>query len=290
MKVLACEFDAKGDLLAAFAGAGANAGRQDRPLTFAPRELERHLFAMAMDPEESLKEYLRINLRIPLVTKISALSSAFDFLANAAPGVREIVTIGKVAFEVRERHYDLVVVDATATGHIIGQLRAPQAINELVGAGLIRSQTAWILDILGDPERTGVVVVTTPEAMPVNESIDLLEKLRTQTNVDVAAVVANRVLPEPSTRKGAFEKVIAGPATFARRLSDPSIADVLLEGARLASDLRRAADEHLSELFDDVGTNHPSAQTALVPLLFDAEPGMETTRMVAEYLQSELDL
>ena len=243
-----------------------------------------------MDPEESLKEYLRINLRIPLVTKISALSSAFDFLANAAPGVREIVTIGKVAFEVRERHYDLVVVDATATGHIIGQLRAPQAINELVGAGLIRSQTAWILDILGDPERTGVVVVTTPEAMPVNESIDLLEKLRTQTNVDVAAVVANRVLPEPSTRKGAFEKVISGPATFARRLSDPSIADVLLEGARLASDLRRAADEHLSELFDDVGTNHPSAQTALVPLLFDAEPGMETTRMVAEYLQSELDL
>ena len=56
-------------------------------------------------------------------------------MANAAPGVKEILTVGKLAWEVRERHYDLVVVDAVASGHIVGQLAAPQAINELVQVG-----------------------------------------------------------------------------------------------------------------------------------------------------------
>jgi anion-transporting ArsA/GET3 family ATPase len=260
-------------------------------LEFAPREIERRLYAMAMDPEESLKEYLRINLRIPFVTKVGALSAAFDFLANAAPGVREIVTIGKVAYEVRERHYDLVVVDATSTGHIVSQLGAPQAINELVGTGMIRSQTKWILDILGDPDQTGVVLVTTPEEMPVNESIELAEKLRTQTNVDLAAVVANRVLPETfSGGPAAFERLLKGRGRFETRLQDPSTANALLDGACLANDLRRAGDLHLDRLFTSIEESDDRAESAIVPLLFDAEPGIETTRLVAGYLESELNL
>ena len=63
-------------------------------------------------------------------------------MANAAPGVKEILTVGKLGYEVRERHYDLVVVDAAASGHIVGQLASPQAINELVKVGLVRDQTA----------------------------------------------------------------------------------------------------------------------------------------------------
>ncbi len=104
-----------------------------------------------MDTEASLREYLRCNLRIPVVGRIGPLAKAFDFVATAAPGVREILTVGKLCYEVRENHYDLVVVDASATGHIIGQLAAPQAINDLVKVGLIRSQTDWMLDILSDP-------------------------------------------------------------------------------------------------------------------------------------------
>ena len=63
------------------------------------------------------------------------LARTFDFVANAAPGVKEILTVGKFLWEVRERHYDLVVVDAVATGHITGQLAAPAAIQELVQVG-----------------------------------------------------------------------------------------------------------------------------------------------------------
>ena len=287
-RVLACEFDAKGDLLASLQGAGS--GRSAQALSFTPRQLQQGLWAMAMDPEESLKEYLRLNLRIPLVTRIGALSTAFDFLANAAPGVREIVTIGKVAYEVRERHYDLVVVDATATGHIIGQLRAPQAINELVGVGMIRGQTAWMLDILNDPAQTGLVITTTAEEMPVNESIELIEKVRAQTGVDIAAIVANRVLPELFTVAGekVFEKfrTPVGMARLAEVVGDPEVASVLLVGATLATDLRRTRAEHLQRLMDVVG----DLATAIVPQLFDVEPGIDTTRAVAQHLADELNL
>ena len=154
------------------------------------------LFAMSMDTEESLKEYLRLQLKIPLVARLGPLARTFDFVANAAPGVKEILTVGKFLWEVREQSYDLVVVDAVATGHITGQLAAPQAIQELVQVGLVRDQTGWMLDILGDPEQTGAVIVAAPEEMPVNETLELVERLATETVVDLAAVVANRVLPE----------------------------------------------------------------------------------------------
>ena len=90
-----------------------------------------------------------------MVGRIGPLAKAFDFVATAAPGVREILTVGKLCYEVRERNYDLVVVDAPASGHIIGQLAAPQAINDLVKVGLIRTQTDWMLEILSDPAPDG---------------------------------------------------------------------------------------------------------------------------------------
>ena len=95
-----------------------------------------------------------------------------------------------------KRHYDLVVVDAAATGHVVAQLAAPTHIRELVKVGMVRDQTGWMLDILGDSARTGAIVVASPEEMPVNETIELAGRIKTDTNVDLAAVVVNRVLPE----------------------------------------------------------------------------------------------
>ena len=186
-RTLLCEVDAKGDV-----GAYFEAG----PHGLHPREVLPGLWAMSMDTEASLREYLKLNLRVPVVGRIGPLAKAFDFVATAAPGVREILTVGKLCYEVRERHYDLVVVDAPATGHIVGQLAAPQAINELVKVGLIRSQTDWMLDILSDPAQTGLAIVTTPEEMPVNETMELAGRVREETTVELAAVIVNRVLPE----------------------------------------------------------------------------------------------
>ena len=152
-RVLVCEVDAKGDVTSLF---------EAPPTDFTPREIAPGVWSMSMDTEASLREYLKLHMRIPVVGRIGPLAKAFDFVATAAPGVREILTVGKFCWEVRESHYDLVVVDAPASGHIIGQLAAPQAINDLVKVGLIRSQTDWMLDILSDPRQTGLVAVVHP--------------------------------------------------------------------------------------------------------------------------------
>src|SRR6202043_251523 len=168
-RVLACEVDAKGDLAALF---------EAPPTGFVPRDVSPGISLMSMNTEASLREYLKLQLHIPVVGRIGPLAKAFDFVATAAPGVREILTVGKLCYEVRERHYDLAVVDAPASGHIIGQLAAPQAIHDLVKVGLIRGQTGWMLDILSDPQQTGLVAVCTPEEMPVNETIELADQVR----------------------------------------------------------------------------------------------------------------
>lgn len=186
-RTLVCEMDAKGALSTALGDSGSDG--------FVPREVAPHLWAMTMNTEDALREYLRVVARVPFVGRIGPVARTFDFVADAAPGVKEILAVGKICFEVRERHFDLVVVDAEASGHVVAQLGAPTVIRDLVRVGMVRDQTDWMLDILGDPQRTGLVAVTTAEEMPVAEAIELVGRVRTTTVVDVAAVVTNRVPP-----------------------------------------------------------------------------------------------
>src|SRR5205085_7119370 len=111
---------------------------------------------MAMRTEDSLKEYLKLNLRVPVLGRLGPLAKVLDFVATAAPGVKEILTIGKIAWEVREAiegraDHDIVIVDAAATGHIVAQLGAADAIRDLVDVGPLRAQTQWVSDIIADP-------------------------------------------------------------------------------------------------------------------------------------------
>jgi anion-transporting ArsA/GET3 family ATPase len=277
-RTLVCEVDAKGNL-ADFYEAGETA--------FTARELQPYLWAMSMDTEESLKEYLSLQLKIPLLAKIGPLARTFDFIANAAPGVKEILTIGKLAWEVKERHYDLVVVDSVASGHIVGQLNAPQGINELVQVGMVRHQTQWMLDILTDPDQTGVVIVSAPEEMPVAETIDLADRLDAETNVDLAAVVVNRVLPELFTeREESLFEALRTPERLAA-LSAAADGDVtpVFDAAELAVTLRRTRAEHLATLRQALD---PTLPLIYVPYLFTRSHGARATRKVAELLAEEL--
>jgi anion-transporting ArsA/GET3 family ATPase len=275
---LVCEVDAKGNL-ADFYETG--------PIGFDPREVQPGLHAMAMDTERSLDEYLRLFLKVPVMGRIGPIARMFDFVATAAPGVREILTVGKLCYEVRARHYDLVVVDASPTGHIVGQLAAPQAINSLVQVGLIRSQTDWILEILSDPHRTGLLIVATPEEMPVNETIELSGRIREETTVDLAAVVVNRVLPELFGR--GEEEVFERLSDRAIRPEVDSVAggtmEPLLSAARLAVTMRRTRASHLEHLRASID---PSLPMLYVPYLFTRTHGLRSTRVVAESLAAEL--
>jgi anion-transporting ArsA/GET3 family ATPase len=277
-RTLLCEVDAKGNLADFF---------ETGPTAFEEREISPGLWAMSMNTEESLKEYLKLQLRIPLLARIGPLAHTFDFVANAAPGVKEILTVGKVAWEVREGRYDLVVVDASASGHVVGQLAAPQAINELVHVGMVRDQTGWMLDILGDSATTGCVIVAAPEEMPVSETLELAGRLRTDTVVDLAAVVVNRVLPELFGRseEEVFESLRTPEraAALAEAVGGP--VQPLLDGAELAVTLRRTRSGHLTRLREELPAGTP---LLYVPYLFQRSHGVRATRQVAEHLGEEL--
>jgi anion-transporting ArsA/GET3 family ATPase len=283
-RTLVGELDAKGNL-ADFYESGAT--------SFKEREVSPNLWALSMNTEESLKEYLSLQLKIPFIARIGPLARTFDFVANAAPGVKEILTIGKFVWEVREGRYDLIVVDAVATGHITGQLAAPAAIQELVHVGLVRDQTDWMLDILGDPAQTGVVIVAAPEEMPVNETLELAERLQTETVVDLAAVVANRVLPELFGR-GEEEVFDALNDRTRTPVPEEVLAEAiggpvrqLLDGAELAVTLRRTRAQHLTRLREELPEGTP---LLYVPYLFQRSHGARATSQVAAHLAEELGL
>lgn len=280
-RVLLVEVDAKGDAPAQF---------ERPPVGFVPHEVFPGVLAMAMDTEAALKEYLRLNLRVPVLGRVGPLARALDFVATAAPGVKEILTVGKIAWEVREAiegraDHDLVVVDAPATGHVVAQLGAADAIRELVDVGPVRQQTQWIADLLADPALTAVNVVTTPEEMPVAETIELVERIRSEARVPLGAVVVNRVLPELFTHSDeeTFE-ALREPDTVAH-LSAHADGGVpaVLDGARLAVSLRRTRAEHLAHLLDAV-----DLPLLYVPYLFVRAHGLRVTRMVADALGEEL--
>ena len=279
-RTLVVEVDAKGNLSDFF-----EAG----PTDYKPREVQPNLFAMTMNTEDSLQEYLRLQMRLPAVARIGPLARAFEFVATAAPGVREILTVGKPVWEVREGHFDLVVVDATATGHIVGQLAAPQSINELVHVGLVRQQTGWLLEILGDERVTGLVVVTTPEEMPVNETIELTNRVEDETDVSLAAIVVNRVLPELFGRQEeeVFEELRQPAAVGALAEATGGPADPVLEAARLAVTMRRTRAGHIDRLRKAIKEQVP---LLFVPYLFVRTHGLRTTRQVAEALSAEISI
>jgi anion-transporting ArsA/GET3 family ATPase len=277
-RTLVCEVDAKGNLADSF-GVG--------PLRFEPSEVRTDLFAMAMDTEESLREYMRLNLRVPFVARLGPVARTFDFVANAAPGVKEILTVGKLAYEVREQHYDLVVVDASATGHVVGQLASPVAINDLVKVGLVRSQTDWMIELLTDADTTGVVVVTVPEEMPTSETLELIGRLRDETEIDVASVVVNRVLPELFSKgeEALFHRLRTpeGVAALERHVGAP--VDDVLAGADLAVRMRRSRVPHLTRLREGLGED---VDLLYLPYLFHRSHGVRATSVLADAVGDEL--
>jgi anion-transporting ArsA/GET3 family ATPase len=224
---------------------------------------------------------------VPLLARLGPLARTFDFVATAAPGVKEILTVGKLTWEVRENHYDLVVVDASATGHVVGQLASPVAMADLVKVGLVRQQTEWMIEMLTDPATTGVVVVTTPEEMPVSETLELMDRLDSETDIDVAAVVANRVLPELFTHdeEALFDRIDTPEGREALEGVLGRGAGPVVDASHTAMMLRRSRAVHLSRLRSELP---PELPVYYVPYLFTRSHGIRTTRQVADFLAEEL--
>lgn len=181
-------------------------------LTYEPREVLDGVFTFAVDRAQALDEYLRVQLRVPRAAPTKQLSRALQALVDTAPGVREIISMGKPLFEVWQQTWDTVIVDAPPIGQLGSYLRAPQTIAGLVPGGPIRDQATRMQRTLRD--QAGLVVVATPEELPVIEAAEALSSIVAEDLIDVTAVVANRVVPELDVEEQALATV-AGTVTGA---------------------------------------------------------------------------
>ncbi len=281
-RVLLVEVDAKGNLTDLF---------EHAPVGFEPVEIQPRVHLMQMRTDASLREYLRLHVRVPVLGGIGPFANVLDFVANAAPGVKEILTVGKVCWEVHEAiegraPWDLVVVDAVASGHVIAQLDSPRAIRDLVQVGRVREQTQWMSELLASPEVTALNVVTSAEEMPIAETIDLVARARNELDVPLGVVVVNRLLPEPFNRddEPVLAALRAAPATDVLEARAGTGAGAVLDAVALASSLRRSRVPHLARLRETV-----DLPLVNLPYLFSRDHGVRAIHELADALGEELD-
>jgi anion-transporting ArsA/GET3 family ATPase len=162
-----------------------------------------NLWAISIDPDESLREYLLLQLKVRAMRDLLVRSRIFSYLAAATPGLKELVTIGKI-WELAQPDrrvkkagvYDLVIVDAPATGHGVGFLQTPRTFAGIARVGPVHSQAKELDRFITQHETTGVAIVALPEEMPVNESAALEDQLTHEVGMAVDRVYMNAMYPE----------------------------------------------------------------------------------------------
>ncbi len=166
-------------------------------------EMAENLWAISIDPDEAMREYLLLQLRVRAMRDLLYRSRIFGYLAAATPGLRELVTIGKI-WEValpdrkvrKGREYDHVIVDAPATGHGVAFLQTPRTFANVARVGPIKAQAEALETFLVNHRKTGVAIVALPEEMPVNETASLERTLIEDVGVAVDRVYMNALYPE----------------------------------------------------------------------------------------------
>jgi anion-transporting ArsA/GET3 family ATPase len=234
-----------------------------------------------VDPEEAKREWLRYQLKSRTLAGMLGGSNLFQYLTAAAPGLTELVTIGKVwdlaQLEPRAGGptYDLAIVDAPATGHGLAMLGAPRTYASIARVGPVGRHAQRIDSFLGDRAQTGVVSVALPEEMPVNETVEFERALRRELNIAVDAIVVNAVHPV-RFRPADIERIRA--AAGEKPVTRAALNTALSEHTRARAEhgqvrrLRRAAAAHVTTL----------------PRIFEPELGREELERLAAELERRL--
>ena len=170
---------------------------------FHETEMAKNLWSISIDPEDAMREYVLLQLKVRAMRDLLFRSRIFTYLAAATPGLKELVTIGKI-WELAQldrkvkkgRKYDLVIVDAPATGHGVGFLQAPRTFASIARVGPIHTQARRLDALITDHDETGTAIVALPEEMPINESASLEHDLRHEIGIAVDRVYLNGLYPE----------------------------------------------------------------------------------------------
>lgn len=226
-------------------------------LSYEPLVIRPGLYGAVVDRAHALDEYLSLQLRAARAFPTGYLSKALNVLVDTAPGVREIITMGKPIFEVWEERWDLVIADAPSIGQLQSYLAAPRTITGLVPTGAVQEQAARLEATLADPTRSGLVLVTTAEELPIIETREAMAEIDEHRQVVIVDVLANRIFTPLDTPRRTIEALEAGDAR---------------DAALLHSDLTHQQSEWLDSLPDDPH----------LPYLFDVRTPAEIAERLAD--------
>ncbi len=246
--------------------------------TEAPTEVFPGLCFLTIDGEAALSEYLGLVLPVKRVQRAVVGSKLYHHFVAAAPGLKELMTVGKIWYEEQlesggGRKWDAIVVDAPATGHSLQYLRMPRAAYDAFGAGVVRTEASKVMALLLDAERTAVCPVTTAEEMPVNETIETYHQLRDTLRMPLGALFVNRVHAAP-----------LGPDEIPRpRDGSPPLVDDVLRCAREEAGWAAINRRHLETLREVVRIPHVE-----LPFLFAEEFGLPEVRTLLTHADRQL--
>ncbi len=151
-----------------------------------------HLSARRITAQAALSDYLDTH-GLGRISRRLMKSGILDIVATAAPGIDDLLVLGKIKALEHERVADLIVVDGPPAGHAVSMLTAPRALHQSVGGGPIRQQAEEILELLADGARCQIVLVTLPETTPVNELVETAFALEEEVGVKLGPLVINNV-------------------------------------------------------------------------------------------------
>jgi anion-transporting ArsA/GET3 family ATPase len=240
------------------------------------------LFTISLDPQHALEEYLRIQLRVKPLADLLFSSRMFQYLAVATPGLAEMVTMGKV-WELAQRRrkvrdarpYDLVIVDAPATGHGVAIMRTPKTFADIARVGPVAQQGRAIHKTVVDRNHTGVVAVALPEEMPVNETVMLRDELRGALGRGIDRVVVNALYPQRfgPRHRAALARALEGAEGPVERAA---LRAALSEQARAAGQR-----EQVARLEEELGM-----ESVPLPFVFQPELGREELESLSRELEA----
>ncbi|HVL90322.1 MAG TPA: ArsA-related P-loop ATPase [Actinomycetota bacterium] len=261
-------------------------------MSYAEVSLAQNITGIAVVPDEALTEYLQLFYGIGRIARPLLTGKAVEFATSTAPGLRDILLIGKIKEAENRRTggmytFDLIVLDAPPTGRLPRFLDAPRAVVELVQSGAIRQQAQGVLDMLTDPRRTRVVLVTLPEEMPVRETIEGAGTMR-EMGIALGPVIVNGLSPQPfktgqqrALAKDGAAALLAEAGAAGVDLSEEAalgVASVANAHARRAANQRRA----LKELTDELDLSQ-----IRLPALFTPQIGPAERRRLADELVAQ---
>jgi anion-transporting ArsA/GET3 family ATPase len=235
--------------------------------------------ARTLTADAALLEYLQDH-GLSRVSRRLVSSGALDVVATAAPGIKDILLLGKVKQLERAEAADLIVLDAPAAGHAITFLQSARSLLDTVSVGPINAQARDVLELLEDHRRCQVVLVTVPEETPVNEAVETAFSLEDRVGIGLGPIVVNGVYP-------AVEGLDADPAAAAEAAGvalRPGEAATLAEAAAFRRDRMALQADQVARLEADL----PLPQLRL-PFLFATEIGPAELDQLARALLAEID-